>query len=196
MALAQGVGGNPYCDNVTSTDEAGNVIYEEVAITPEPRYLHHGIGKTYTDELYETNYVDRFSVAVYFYILMGMMVVSSLAFLLLNTLSEFKTEYVMAAGSDATASSSYDSGSIEMQHNGSSSSKSTYGGPDGSSSRVSSSSAADREKQQILSEMSSTSVSSQDFTEVSDRSYYNLLLLQAAVCFISNGAFPSIQVQK
>lgn len=40
VALAQGVGGNPYCDNVTvinETDSGTFTEYEMTTVTPEPR---------------------------------------------------------------------------------------------------------------------------------------------------------------
>jgi riboflavin transporter 2 len=68
IALLQGVGGNPYCQNVTLAD--GTI--QEQTIVPEP----------------------RFSIEVFFSILCAMMVVSSIAFLLMNNLTMFKAEMV------------------------------------------------------------------------------------------------------
>lgn len=73
VALIQGVGGNPTCENVTTTwqdhDNAFN-DYQLTATYPEP----------------------RFSVEVFFFILMSMMVASSIAFSLIDRLSYFDSE--------------------------------------------------------------------------------------------------------
>ncbi len=68
IALIQGVGGNPYCQNVT--DENGTVVEE--AVVPEA----------------------RFSVEVFFAIISVMMFLSTLAFQLMNHIPQFKAEMV------------------------------------------------------------------------------------------------------
>ena len=67
IALAQGVGGNPYCQNVTYTNETGSWTNEET-IVPEA----------------------RFSVEVFFSILCAMMLLSSAAFVLMNNVPSFR----------------------------------------------------------------------------------------------------------
>ena len=64
IALAQGVGGNPYCDNVTDA----NGTTSEVTVVPEA----------------------RFSVEVFFSILCAMMILSSAAFILMNNVPKFR----------------------------------------------------------------------------------------------------------
>ena len=64
IALAQGVGGNPYCENVTYPNETTT----EVTIVPEA----------------------RFSVEVFFSILCAMMILSSAAFILMNNVPKFR----------------------------------------------------------------------------------------------------------
>ena len=64
IALAQGVGGNPYCENVTHS----NGTWSEEMIVPEA----------------------RFSVEVFFSILCAMMLLSSAAFVLMNNVPSFR----------------------------------------------------------------------------------------------------------
>lgn len=71
MALAQGVGGNAKCENVTKYNETYNFNYTVV----EPVTLN-----------------PRFSVTAFFFFLMAMMVASGLAFTLLENLPNIKTE--------------------------------------------------------------------------------------------------------
>ena len=69
IALAQGVGGNPYCENVTYPNETTT----EVTVVPEA----------------------RFSVEVFFSILCAMMILSSAAFVLMNNVPKFRhVDYV------------------------------------------------------------------------------------------------------
>lgn len=73
VSLAQGVGGNAKCENVTKwnvTDE-GNISY----VVQEPMPLH-----------------PRFSVTSFFYILFAMMIASTIAFTLLENLPNIKSE--------------------------------------------------------------------------------------------------------
>ena len=71
-SLAQGVGGNPYCKNVTVYNETKDTTeYVMQKVVPEP----------------------RFSVEVFFYFLAGMMLVSAISFMLLNYLPQIRTEY-------------------------------------------------------------------------------------------------------
>ncbi|XP_045586758.1 solute carrier family 52, riboflavin transporter, member 3-A isoform X3 [Procambarus clarkii] len=73
VALAQGVGGNSKCMNITiwNITEEGNTTYIDV----EPVSLS-----------------PRFTVTVFFYILMSMMIASALAFTLLELLPNIKNE--------------------------------------------------------------------------------------------------------
>lgn len=71
MALAQGVGGNSKCENVTKYNETYNFTYTEM----EPVSLN-----------------PRFSVTAFFFFLMAMMVASCLAFTLLEHLPNIRAE--------------------------------------------------------------------------------------------------------
>lgn len=84
MALAQGVGGNAKCENVTKVNETFNFNYttlEPVPLSP------------------------RFSVTAFFFFLMAMMVASGLAFTLLEHLPSIRGERVDSSSpSDSNAS--------------------------------------------------------------------------------------------
>lgn len=77
VALAQGVGGNAQCVNVTvwNNTEEGNTTYTDL----EPLPLN-----------------PRFSITSFFYILMSMMIASVLAFILLEHLPNIKSERVIS----------------------------------------------------------------------------------------------------
>jgi len=133
-ALAQGVGGNPYCDNVTYIDGNGTFISNEtVKVVPAP----------------------RFSVDIFFGFLTCMMVISLFAFLLLNfwpgCTEEHAENRLMVATHD------------------------------------------ELENQRSQSPSPSTKSIENGNLNMSKRPIFLLLLIQSFVCFISNGAFPSIQ---
>lgn len=79
MALAQGVGGNTKCENVTKFNETFNFNY--TAIEPVPLN-------------------PRFSVTAFFFFLMAMMVASGLAFTLMEHLPTIRSERVDPSSSN------------------------------------------------------------------------------------------------
>lgn len=119
-ALAQGVGGNPYCETI-AVDNGTTKFNETVVIVPDP----------------------RFSIEVFFGFLTCMMVVSLVAFLILNFWPGCTEEH--AENRLIVATHDEDSN-------------------DGSTTPV-----------------------------ISKRKLYILLLINTYICFLSNGAFPSIQ---
>jgi len=124
-ALIQGVGGNPYCDNVTKI-ENGTLDYESQLIIPEP----------------------RFSIEGFFIFLTCMMVVSLVAFIFLNCWPSFRHEYAdtqLIVQNEETMNSS------------------------------------------------DQSTLNPDWPKIHQREFLFLLGIQCFVCFLSNGAFPSIQ---
>lgn len=142
-ALAQGVGGNPYCVNSTTNNNNSDVVdYEMEKVTPEP----------------------RFSVEAFFMFLTGMMVVSLSSFLLLKCLPVVEKEHA-----------------INHQF------------------------VVDDRRQSIMSTYSDIDapwvnrreIRHRGMSEAEEHSsmieFVLLLLVQVYVCFLSNGAFPSIQ---
>merc|ERR1719245_72020 len=81
IALAQGVGGNPYY-NVTDA----NGTTSEVTVVPEA----------------------RFSVEVFFSILCAMMILSSAAFILMNNVPKFRLEMAYVGGAYLKPAAEYD----------------------------------------------------------------------------------------
>jgi len=145
VALAQGVGGNPTCQNVTYAN--GSVVLQPVSEEP------------------------RFSAQDFFLFLMGMMILSLTAFILLHVLPVSKEERSVQ--------------SLVVRERGSGSS--TRRGSNGSSASATS-------NQELNNHEKGSSIEVQLQPEVSpQRSVVPLLVLLGAVCFLSNGALPSIQ---
>eukprot|EP00094_Tigriopus_californicus_P000789 TCALIF_00763-PA protein Name:"Similar to slc52a3a Solute carrier family 52, riboflavin transporter, member 3-A (Danio rerio)" AED:0.04 eAED:0.04 QI:0/0.5/0.4/0.6/1/1/5/1316/520 len=151
IALMQGVGGNPYCANVTDSvlDADGNsfVDYKEVAVYPDP----------------------RFSVEVFFVILMVMVIVSAVAFILMNVVPSVRSELVTDQNYIAPTEEA------------------------GSYDQVTPSGSGVKDSQSTEAPVSFPSLDSENSDWKARNKFYGFLALQAYLCFISNGAFPSIQ---
>eukprot|EP00095_Tigriopus_kingsejongensis_P005504 maker-scaffold619_size123246-snap-gene-0.36 protein:Tk05504 transcript:maker-scaffold619_size123246-snap-gene-0.36-mRNA-1 annotation:"c20orf54 homolog precursor" len=155
VALIQGVGGNPYCANVTdlTSDGFGNEIvdYRSEAVYPDP----------------------RFSVEVFFLFLMVMVIVSGIAFILMNTHPSIRSERMVA---QSTYSTSVEEDPSDFPHY-----DQVWHDPPPASVTSSSEDPA-----------SLPSLSENQDVKLRNK-YLGLLVLQGYLCFISNGAFPSIQ---
>jgi len=159
-ALAQGVGGNPECKNVTVGDDGQ--LFEVRPVSPDP----------------------NFSVEVFFDFLAGMMALSFLSFLLMNLLPSLREEHAsrhqMIANSDVAAVR-------EELHNAP---------PDDTTDRDEEEEVAmgsdSRNPAWLPRRQRNMDLSDEQKTQAKT-DFYTLLFIQAFVCFLSNGALPSIQ---
>lgn len=152
-ALTQGVGGNPYCKNVSVFNATTNETeYEMQLVNPEP----------------------RFPIDTFFEFLAGMMAVSTIAFFLLNVLPQIKEEHASRHQIVATAEVP-----VEISRPPS---------PEDP--------AADPTEEKYppwLSRQQQNMALTRDQTTQAKWDFYTLLAIQGTVCFLSNGALPSIQ---
>ena len=148
-ALAQGVGGNEHCENVTKINQTtGQTEYVMEKITPEP----------------------RFPIETFFDFLAGMMAVSTIAFILMNLLPQVKEEH---ASKHQIITTSDVAVREEPEPD-----------PEDEEDDVGPAWLSRRQRNMAMTE---------DQKLKAKRDFYSLLAIQASVCFLSNGALPSIQ---
>jgi len=165
VALAQGSGGNPTCQNVSV-----NGSWEMQTVTPDP----------------------RFSAETFFDFLAGMMAVSLIAFILLNYLPQVKEEHasrhqIIPDESPRTMrrSSLISNGSTQESSAGGYTPPLQIENPEDERERSN--------NQPWLSRMERHMVLTEKQQKSSKLEFFTLLAIQTYVCFLSNGAFPSIQ---
>jgi len=151
-ALAQGVGGNAHCENVTMIDANGTVIHKMKPTTDDP----------------------NFSVEVFFDFLAGMMAVSLISFVLMNVIPWLKEEHASRHQMIANSAVREEDAELEAVDIGDG-----EGHVDGGPAWL-----PRRQRNTDLTEEQKTEAKTEFFT---------LLAVQAFVCFLSNGALPSIQ---
>jgi len=165
-ALAQGVGGNPECKNVTvvGTNDS-NVMFEMKQVSPEP----------------------NFSVEAFFDFLAGMMALSFLSFILMNLLPSLREEHAsrhqMIANSEVAA--------VREELNVPPTDGDTGGGQE-DRENVGIRESGDRHPAWLPRRQRNLDLSEEQKTDAKSE-FYTLLFIQAFVCFLSNGALPSIQ---
>lgn len=168
VGLAQGVGGNAQCVNVSSADAGSNATWSIEEVTPQP----------------------TFSVTVFFFFLCAMMVASFAAFLILRFVSIAPSERV-SPQDVADAGQAYSSSSaICDSASGSSAASQEAVDIHGSSDYLSRYGAVFREKR-------SSYVAKRLYCYDLDRpwhwTYFYLLFIQTWVSFFQNGVLLSVQ---
>ncbi|CAG7835288.1 unnamed protein product [Allacma fusca] len=175
FALIQGVGGNPSCRNVSIENETDQYRIEPVYADP------------------------NFSVDVFFFLLFGMMVVSSIAFLLLNQKSIVKGSLVEVAlpnpsivllGNGNQTIPSYQATDPD---NGRQNVRENFGDNLSDSGSDYSVNFMDNVKSRKESADGSLTIKDAFFTHISKPIFFYLLVVQAVVCCFANGILPSIQ---